>query len=349
MRQETFPQSGPDIATVLELRDSSCARDLYIAAVSWLDLFTTLDEQPKNLPNLCAAFELEERPTRTMLRLFESWNLLVRSDDEYCVTPQARRYLSRRSDENVVSYIATMKYKSSVREMHEILREGQSDTWHVQRTGTTSWDDLMQTDDFANLNTQGMEERGRIFAPSLADLLDCSTDRQLLDIGGGSGVYAAHLLMRFPSLEATILERPPVDELARACLKQRGLLGNRASVVAGDMFVDPFPESASLHLYSHVLHNWSPEKVQRLLCKSYQYLPDGGRVAVYSCHPDDRNGRPAPAKEAEYSVLLTASYEGLCYSVSDMEDMFAKAGFADVDYRRSICNRSLLTARKRAS
>jgi hypothetical protein len=32
-----------------------------------------------------------------------------------------------------------------------------------------------------------------------------------------------------------------------------------------------------------------------------------------------------------------------------MEDMFAKAGFVEVDYRRSICNRSLLTARKRSS
>jgi hypothetical protein len=32
----------------------------------------------------------------------------------------------------------------------------------------------MQTDDFADLNTRGMEERGRIFAPDLARLLDCS-------------------------------------------------------------------------------------------------------------------------------------------------------------------------------
>src|SRR5271167_2612744 len=110
MRQETFPQSGPEIATVLELRDSSCARDLYIAAVSWLDLFTPLDERPASLQDLCAAFDLEERPARTLLRLFESWQLLARSGDQYGGTPQARRYLSRRSDENVGSYIATMKY-----------------------------------------------------------------------------------------------------------------------------------------------------------------------------------------------------------------------------------------------
>ena len=35
---------GPDIAQVIRWRDSSCAADLYIAAVAWLDLFTYLDE-----------------------------------------------------------------------------------------------------------------------------------------------------------------------------------------------------------------------------------------------------------------------------------------------------------------
>src|SRR5258708_19648112 len=111
MRHETFLQSGPEIATVLELRDSSCARDLYIAAVSWLDLFTALDEQPTKLSDLCVAFNLQERPARTMLRLFESWNLLVRSGEQYRVTPQARRYLPRPSAEHLRSYISTLKYK----------------------------------------------------------------------------------------------------------------------------------------------------------------------------------------------------------------------------------------------
>lgn len=58
-----------------------------------------------------------------------------------------------------------MKYKPSVRELYELLRDGGADTWHVERGVTKSWDALMQTDEFADLNTRGMEERGRIFAP----------------------------------------------------------------------------------------------------------------------------------------------------------------------------------------
>jgi hypothetical protein len=280
-----------------------------------------------------------------MIRLFESWGLLDNADGKLLVTESARRYLSRNSSENISSYIAVMKYKSSVREIYQLLRLDAPETWHVERGEAVNWDALMQTDDFAGLNTRGMEERGRIFAPDLARLLDCSQDTAVLDVAGGSGVYSAHLLNRYPHLTAMILERPPVDQLAIQCLAERKLTAPRARVIAGDMFVDPFPQTASLHLYSHVLHNWGPEKVRLLLDKSYQSLPAGGRVAVFSCHPDDRGG-PAPVAEAEYSVLLTTSYEGCCYSFEDMRSLMEDAGFAHVDYRRSICNRSLITARK---
>jgi SAM-dependent methyltransferase len=341
--------SEPDIAQVIRWRDSSYSADLYIAAVSWLDLFTYLDQTPATEAELREHFQIRERPTRTMIRLFESWGLLDKVDGKLLASDSARRYLSRNSSENISSYIAVMKYKSSVREIYDVLRLDTPDTWHVERGDATNFDELMQTDDFADLNTRGMEERGRIFAPDLARLLDCTHDTAVLDVAGGSGVYSAHLLNRYPNLSAMIIERPPVDQLATRCLAERKLMAPRARVIAGDMFVDPFPKTASLHLYSHVLHNWGSEKVRLLLDKSYRSLLPGGRVAVYSCHPDDRGGRPAPVEEAEYSVLLTTSYEGCCYSFEDMRSLMEGAGFQHVDYRKSICNRSLITARKIAS
>jgi SAM-dependent methyltransferase len=337
---------SPDIAEIIKWRDSSYAADMYIAAVSWLDLFTYLESHPVTEEEMRAHFSLRERPARTMVRLFESWGLIFRESGRLRATEAAVRYLSANSSENISSYIATMKYKSSVRELYDVLRQDGPDTWHVQRDGTTTWDALMQTEEFADLNTRGMEERGRLFAPDLTRLLDCSEDRSILDVGGGSGVYSAHLLMRYPNLSATIFERPPVDQLARSCLAERTLYPARSTVVAGDMFVDPLPQGATLHLYSHVLHNWGPDKVRLLVKKSYQSLPPGGRIAVYSCHPDDRGGRPAPAAEAEYSVLLTTGYEGCCYTFEDMRALLEAAGFQQVDYRQSICNRSLITARK---
>ncbi|MGL3104258.1 methyltransferase [Bradyrhizobium sp. BR 1432] len=202
-------------------------------------------------------FSLRARPTRTMVR-----TLRIMGPHLQAIWPATRNRNSpsvseRQFRDNIASYIATMKYKPSVRELYEILRQDGSDTWHIERGVTKSWDALMQTDAFADLNTRGMEERGRIFAPHLATLLDCTNDTHVLDVGGGSGVYSAHLLMRYTSLSATIFERPPVDQLARTCLKNRNLYPGRANVIAGDMFVDPLPADASVHLYSHVLKTYS--------------------------------------------------------------------------------------------
>lgn len=343
---EAAPVFSPDIEQIIKWRDSSYAADLYIAAVSWLDLFTYLDGRLVTEEELRLHFSLRERPTRTMLRLFQSWGLISNESGWLHATASAIRYLSGNSADSIASYIATMKYKPSVRELYEILRQGGSDTWHVERGVTKTWDALMQTDEFADLNTRGMEERGRIFAPHLAKLLDCTNDTSVLDVGGGSGVYSAHLLMRYSSLSATIFERPPVDQLARTCLTDRNLYPGRAHVIAGDMFVDPLPRDASLHLYSHVLHNWGPDKVHLLLSKSFDSIAPGGRIAIYSCHPNDHGGHPAPAAEAEYSVLLTTGYEGCCYTVDDMRTMLESAGFQEIDYHKSICNRSLIVARK---
>ncbi|WP_247404253.1 MULTISPECIES: methyltransferase [unclassified Bradyrhizobium] len=109
--------------------------------------------------------------------------------------------------------------------------------------------------------------------------------------------------MRYPALTATILERPPIDQPCAERPTERKLYPDRARVIAGDMFVDPLPRDASLHLYSHVLHNWGSDKVRLLLNKSYDALRAGGRVAIFSCHSDDRGGHPSPAAEAEYSVV----------------------------------------------
>jgi hypothetical protein len=70
----------PDIAQVIRWRDSSYSADLYIAAVSWLDLFTYLDQTPATEAELRSHFQIKERPARTMIGLFESWGLLDNID-----------------------------------------------------------------------------------------------------------------------------------------------------------------------------------------------------------------------------------------------------------------------------
>ena len=58
--------------------------------------------------------------------------------------------------------------------------------------------------------------------------------RHVLDIGGGSGVYASSIVVAHEHVRATVLEKPPVDAIARRDVAARGL-SERVVTIAGDM------------------------------------------------------------------------------------------------------------------
>lgn len=85
-----------------------------------------------------------------------------------------------------------------------------------------------------------MDVRGRLTAQALARNLGLGHHPRLLDIAGGSGIYACSLAAHFPGLRATVLEKPPVDRIARRAVESHGF-ADRVDVIARDMLQDPLP------------------------------------------------------------------------------------------------------------
>src|SRR2546423_750969 len=82
--------------------------------------------------------------------------------------------------------------------------------------------------------TAAMDWRGLYLVRAVADAIDLSARHQLLDVAGGSGIYACCLVERNPHVRATVLEKPPVDAVAARAIASRGF-GDRVSVHASDM------------------------------------------------------------------------------------------------------------------
>jgi 3-hydroxy-5-methyl-1-naphthoate 3-O-methyltransferase len=189
-----------------------------------------------------------------------------------------------------------------------------------------------------------MDCRGVYLAQAVAKRVDLSSRHHLLDIAGGSGIYACALVTHWPNLRATVLEKPPVDRIAAGAIAKRGYT-DRVSVFASDMLAAPLPAIADVHLYSNVLHDWDEPVVRVLLKKSYDALPPGGRIMIHDAYLNpEKNG---PLHVAEYSVLLMHSSEGRCYSTLEMERYLIDAGFGDVAYLDGAAARGLVIAIKR--
>src|SRR5579859_5871176 len=201
----------------------------------------------------------------------------------------------------------------------------------------------MESPAFASQFTAAMDCRGVYLAPAVAARIDCVGHHHLLDIAGGSGIYACAFLARHEHLRATVLEKPPVDRLARQSIAGRGF-AQRVDVSAGDIFHDPFPHSCDIHLFSNVLHDWDTPQVEQLLTKSFASLPPGGLIMIHDAHINADKTGPLPV--AAYSALLMTITEGQCYSQKEIADFLTGAGFLKVEYFPTVADRSVITARK---
>ncbi len=334
------PQTDP--TSIYHQRDGLYAVDMLTAALCHLDLFTRLAEQPTDLPTLCRALDLRERPADVMLTLLTAMDLLQNQAGIFSLTAMAREYLVSSSPLFMGPYFASVKERPVCRDILAVLRTDQPSTWASLRD-EKQWAKAMEDATFANTFTAAMDCRGAYLGPKLAATLDASKHHRLLDIAGGSGVYACAIVARHPHLRASVLEKIPVDALTRRSLATRGF-ADRVEVLVGDMFASALPTGFDMHLFSNVLHDWDRGRVRQLLAKSAAALPEGGMIIIHDAHINvDKTG---PLAVAAYSALLMTITEGKCYSEKEMADYLEESGFEDIVCAPTAADRSVITGRK---
>lgn len=336
-----FPKTDP--TSIYRYRDGLYAADLLTAAISHLDFFTWLSDHPSDLQSICRSLEIRERPADVMLTLFSAMGLLEVQNQIFSLTPLAREHLVKTSHWNIGPYFDSVKERSVCRDMVTVLRTGKPANW-ASLKNEKEWAKAMDSETFAKQFTAAMDSRGVYLAPAMAQKLECSKHRRLLDVAGGSGIYACAIVAQHPHLRAMILEKSPVDRITRRCLAERGF-AERIEVEVGDMFADPFPSQCDMHLFSNVLHDWDVDQVQELMAKSFAALPAGGMIVIHDAHINATKTGPLPV--AAYSALLMTITEGKCYSEKEMVDYLRGAGFSAVTYSPTAADRSIITAQKR--
>jgi precorrin-6B methylase 2 len=333
------PSSDP--VNLYRQRDAIVATDLLAAAIAHLDFFTWLDEHPATLGAICAHFEIQPRPADVLMTLLVAQGLVTQSGGVFLCTLRSREHLVASSPWNLAPYFTSMKDRPQTLDMLKVLRTGKPANWGSY--DPQAWAQAMERDDFAKPFTAAMDCRGVVLGPAMARKLDLSEQTALLDVAGGSGIYACALVAQHPHLKASVFEKPPVDRIARESIAARGYT-EKVSVVAGDMFADVWPTGFDTHLISNVLHDWDEPTVRQLIAKSFAALPSGGKLIIHDAHINAE--KTGPLHVAEYSALLMNITEGKCYSVGEMRSYLSEAGFDWLDYQQTAVARSFILAAK---
>jgi acetylserotonin N-methyltransferase len=331
-----------DPAEIFVQRDSLYAPEFFAVALVGLDLFSWLAKTPADSRRICEKFGFAERPVDAMLTLFCAMGYLEKRGATFHLTDTARGFLVRGSPWFVGPYFTHLADRPIYQGLLETLRTDKPGGWAGSKT-RKPWAQAMEDDKFAQEFTDTMDSRGMYVGPALAASLGLKERRHLLDIAGGSGIYACCIAAANPHLKATVFERPPVDRAARKCIVRRGF-SERVSVVAGDMFRDALPRDCDVHLWSNALHDWDRETVKALLDKSFAALPAGGLVVVHDKHLNRE--KTGPLRIAAHSVFLMAGTEGRFYSITEIEEGLTAAGFVDLEYGEVILDYSVITGHK---
>lgn len=331
-----------DPLEIYRLRDGLYAVDLLGAALVHFDFFTWLAEHPSDKAAICRELQIVERPTDVMLTLFTAMGLVESKGGVFHTTELAREHLAKSSPWFLGPYYAPLKDRPVLKDYLSVLRTGRTANWGSFKD-EKDWAKAMEDETFANNFTAAMDCRGVYLGVAVARNLDGKGFSRLLDVAGGSGIYACAIVAKHPHLEATVFEKAPVDGVARKAIEKRGFQ-DRVSVTAGDMLRQELPSGFDLHLISNVLHDWDEPIVKQLLGKSFRALKPGGMLIIHDAHLNATKSGPLPV--AKYSALLMHSTEGKCYSLGEMQGYLTEAGFIGMTFKETAVDRSIITARK---
>jgi predicted nicotinamide N-methyase len=332
-----------DVRAVLRHRDASWAEELFFVAVTEFDIFTLLAREALPCDALCRRCGVASRPGRVLIELLAAMGYLKRRHKQLYLTGVAKEFLCRESPWYMASYFegVVAERRARMRAVGRVLRTDRPLLWG---RGREPWAAAIRDVACARAFVAEMDVRGQVCAPVLARRVKWRRWGRLLDVGGGSGIYSCAICAREPMLRATVLEQCAMAGIAEDLIKERHS-DHRVQVCAADMFRDDFPDDHDVHLYSDVLHDWTEEKIERLLHKSCASLPSGGSVVIHEPLTHSRMAHLRPL--AEYSAFLMLHTEGRCYQRAEMQTLCRRTGFAQCRFIECAGMRSALVVTKR--
>ncbi len=258
--------------------------------------------------------DLKELPR--LLDACVALGLLEKRDGGYINTPEADRYLRSDSPDTLTGYI---HYSNDAlypmwAHLEDAVREGTSRWKQTFGLDGGIFSGFFKTEHDKIEFLNGMHGFGRISSPAVAAAFDLSRFHRLIDLGGASGHLAEAVRDRYPQIEAQVFDLPEVARLYPGAL-------------AGDFFNDPLPE-ADLYSLGRILHDWSDEKIRRLLEKIHAALPAGGGLLIA-----EKLLRPDYVAAHMQSLNMLVVTEGRERSAMEYEALLRAAGFSKVESR----------------
>jgi ubiquinone/menaquinone biosynthesis C-methylase UbiE len=288
-----------------------------------LETFSVIAEGKTTVTAIAQATQASERGTRILCDFLCLMGFLTKENGNYQLTRDSALFLDKRSPAylgGVTKFLLTPTLVDAFKDLTAAVRKGGTT---ISEEGTVAPDHPIWVE-FA----RSMAPMMAMPAQSLARLVDPSGNQPLriLDIAAGHGLYGLAFAQNNPQAEVVAVDWPNVLSVAQENAERMGV-ANRFSKLPGSAFEVDYGTGYDLALLTNFLHHFDTNTCEALLRKINAALKEGGRVATVEFVPND--DRISPPEAAGFSLMMLGSTPaGDAYTFTELERMFAAAGFA---------------------
>jgi SAM-dependent methyltransferase len=288
-----------------------------------LEVFTAIGEGNTTVADIAKRCQASEKGTRVLCDYLTIMEMLTKQDNHYALTLDSSVFLDKRSPAylgGATEFLSSPMLTEGTHHIADAVRKGGT---AMENDGTIGPENPVWVK-FA----RGMAPMMAMPAQLLAKLADPNADRKLkiLDIAAGHGLFGIAFATNNPQAEVTALDWKPVLEVAKENAQKAGV-ADRYNTIEGSAFDVDFGSGYDLVLLTNFLHHFDPPTNETLLRKVHAALRDGGRAATLEFVPND--DRVTPPDSAGFSlIMLIGTPSGDAYTFSELEKMFANAGFS---------------------
>ncbi len=304
----------------------------HLFAASELGLFEVLADSPATLESLAARTGLTRRAARISADAMVALGILERDGDTYSNGDMAAAFLSGRGPADLRPFLRFWDKISYP-------------TWCglAQALASGPAKEVFDLDEeLQKLASAGIEAILAGPAAALAETIDFSGRRRLLDVGGGTGSWSIAVVRRHENIRATIFELPAVAKIARERVAEAGLT-SRIEIAVGDAMTEPLPFGHDVFLLANLIHYWSADDNRGLLQRVRSAAAVGSQLLLADFWTDRTHTEPVHAAlmAGEFAVHLR---NGDVYSVDEAREWLHETGWRFIEHKALAGPQSLIVA-----
>ena len=285
--------------------------------------FNLLDQAPRTAAELARDAGVSLRGVLAVANALVGLGFLAKSEGQYTLTPESAAFLVAGKPGYHGTFFQHVSGQLMPNWLHlpEVVRTGRGvEAVNQEGPGAAFFAEFVES--LFPLSYGAAQALG-----AHLNLAAATAPVGVLDLAAGSGVWGIALSRQSACVHVRAVDWPGVLAVTEKVAARHGV-GDRFTLVPGDLLTAPFGEGLQVATLGHILHSEGRERSRQLLARTFAALAPGGTIAIQEFLVNaERTGPPVSLLFAVN--MLVSTEQGDAFSFEEISEWLRAEGFVD--------------------